>query len=208
MIKNHDHLKRLRREQKNMQLDNQEDQQMLRDLKNRQEGQRADVDRMRKRAEVQERLAIFEKLRPWVELRDFSRAFQGLKADMERETEEYDQLKRDLEPALAAVHAKQAYKDQISEVKTQRNQQVQQLSRVARVRSQNVERLEDSIKEINSKIEAEKRNGGKSREDATGAIQSINKLKRRQQEGPVELDLDYYNGQLVSKQTRPYMNQS
>lgn len=67
MIEWHESLKKLRAEQKKLQLDNQSDKDLLANLENRQEMQRVDVERMRQRAQIKRKIEMLEHLRPVIQ---------------------------------------------------------------------------------------------------------------------------------------------
>ncbi|KAJ6014392.1 hypothetical protein N7540_008983 [Penicillium herquei] len=193
MLSLHENLNTLRQKQKEIELNNRGEKEMLNNLEDRQEMQRADVERMRQRAEIQKKIENLELVRPWVEWVDYQRHFLEIKERTRRNEQEYDQLKRDLEPALAAVHAKEAYADRINHVKDLRKQQVEQFSNFAQRCGSKIENLDQSFNDLENQAEAEKKSLTKTRTDATQVKQSINKLKRQQEEEVVEFDPDQYN---------------
>ncbi|KAJ5706769.1 hypothetical protein N7488_006570 [Penicillium malachiteum] len=200
MLSLHDNLNTLRQKQKEIELNNRGEKEMLNNLEDRQEMQRADVERMRQRAEIQKKIENLEHVRPWVEYVDYHRQFSEIKEKTRRTEQEYDQLKKDLEPALAAVHAKEEYASQINHVKDLRKQQVEQLSKFAETCGQKIENLDQSFKQLENQVEAEKKSLTQTRSDATNVKQRINRLKRQQEQEVVEFDPDHYNEK--SKQLR------
>ncbi|KAJ5670631.1 uncharacterized protein N7477_005994 [Penicillium maclennaniae] len=195
----HEALKSLRAEQKKLQIDNGADQEVLKNLENRQEMQRADVERMRQRAEVKRKLELLEIYRPFVEYRDQLKAHEILKAKKLQLQEEHAQLKRDLEPAMQSVTAKQSYSERIKEVRDRRKHQVEQLHNAAVASGRKIDELQSEIKDLEGQIEAERKTGTKHRTEATVAQQTINRLQRQQEEEAVEFDPEYYNEQLRVK---------
>jgi chromosome segregation ATPase len=199
MIEWHDDLKRLRAEQKKLEIDNRADQDVLKNLENRQEMQRADVERMRQRAEVKRKLELLEMYRPFVEYRDHVKTFEALRARKAQLEDEQTQLKADLEPAMESLTAKQAYCERVKDVRDYRKQQVEELDNTASARGRKIDDLQAEIKDLEGQIEAEKKTGAKHRSEATGARQTINRLQRQQEEEAVEFDPEFYNEQLVSQ---------
>ncbi|KAJ6095329.1 hypothetical protein N7486_006075 [Penicillium sp. IBT 16267x] len=199
MVDLHDNLKKLRSAQKKIEMDNRGDKDMLSNLENRQEMQRADVERMRQRAEIQQKIDNMESFRPYVEYKDWHRGFEELKEKKKRGEEEYEQLRLDLAPAMEAVESKVKYKDNISHVKDARENQVEQLSTLAQARGKEMENLDREVKNFNATIEAERKSGQKHREEAGLVQQTIHKLKREQENGAVEFNPDDYNQQLHEK---------
>lgn len=198
MVEWHEALKSLRAEQKKLQIDNGADQDVLKNLENRQEMQRADVERMRQRAEVKRKLELLEIYRPFVEYRDQLKTHETLKAKKLQLQEEHAQLKQDLEPAMQSVTAKQSYSERIKEVRDRRKHQVEQLHNAAVASGRKIDELQSEIKDLEGQIEAERKTGTKHRTEATAAQQTINRLQRQQEEEAVEFDPEYYNEKLVS----------
>ncbi|KAJ5141660.1 hypothetical protein N7476_004484 [Penicillium atrosanguineum] len=195
----HEALKSLRAEQKKLQIDNGADQDVLKNLENRQEMQRADVERMRQRAEVKRKLELLEIYRPFVEYRDQLKTHETLKAKKLQLQEEHAQLKQDLEPAMQSVTAKQSYSERIKEVRDRRKHQVEQLHSAAVASGRKIDELQSEIKDLEGQIEAERKTGTKHRTEATAAQQTINRLQRQQEEEAVEFDPEYYNEKLRVK---------
>ncbi|KAJ5100682.1 hypothetical protein N7456_006734 [Penicillium angulare] len=199
MVNQHDALKKLRAEQKDIEMNNRGDKELLSNLENRQEMQRGDVERMRQRAEVQQKIENLEFLRPTIECKEYYKGFYELKARKIACEQEQEELEQRLAPALAAVTAKESYLNQVTAVKNQRETQVQQLSDIARTQGNIVENLDASNKELNGEIEALKKSNQKTKDDAYAETQKYKRLKRQQEEEPVEFDPDYYNEQLKQK---------
>ncbi|KAJ5825307.1 hypothetical protein N7474_002445 [Penicillium riverlandense] len=199
MVQWHDGLKKLRAEQKRLDMDHRADKDVLTNLENRQEMQRADVERLRQRTEIQRKIEILEFLRPVMVYKDHHKARAELEARKEELSAEYNQLMRELEPAMRAVTAKDAYAEKVAKVKKHQRDTVTRLSQAAKAGSDKIDELRDSIKDLNGQIEAERKSSQKHKAEATNTQQTINKLRRQLEEEAVELDVDYYNEKLKAK---------
>lgn len=197
MIQWHDALKRLRAEQKKLELDNSGDKELLANMENRQEMQRADVERMRQRAGIQRKIEILELCRPIVEYKEHHNAVEALKVTKEALDREYRRLQAEIEPTLRAVNAKEAYIAQLNGVKDSRKDSVHDASRVATECGNKIDEYEHKIKDLNDQIEAERKSGQKHKAEGASAQQAINRLRRQQEEEAVEFDPDFYNETLV-----------
>lgn len=198
MIQWHDGLKKLRAEQKRLDMDHRADKDVLTNLENRQEMQRADVERMRQRTEIQRKIEILEFLRPVMVYKDHHKVHEELKARRKELSDEHSQLMRDLEPAMRSLKAKETYAEQVAEVKKHQRETVSRLSRAAKAGTERIDELRDSIKDLDGQIEAEKKSSQKHKAEATNTQQTIKKLRRQLEEEAVEFDVDYYNEKLVS----------
>lgn len=198
MIKFHDDLKKLRAEQKKLQMDNKGDRDLLANLENRQEMQRADVERMRQRAQIKRKIEMLQFARPIVRYKEAHTASHSAKEERSRIEREHNELKASLEPALREVNAKKHYAFQLDEVVKHQKQVVDRADATASEIGKKIEEYEDSMKDLSGQIEAEKKSGISYRQEASKITQTINNLKRQLNEEPVEFDIGSYNERIVS----------
>ncbi|KAK2765042.1 Structural maintenance of chromosomes protein 5 [Arachnomyces sp. PD_36] len=200
MIQWHETLKKLRGDQKRLQLANGADKEQLTNLENRQEMQRADVERMRQRAEIKKRIELLEKVRPIPTYRKEHkemREAKDKKAELEKELEE---LKTQSEPAVRATNAKKDYVDEIDDVVLYQKDMVNEADAEAKKIAGELERVDGTIRDFNSQIEAERKAGVKHRENIKHYQQNINKLDRQiEEEEPEEFDAAFYTEQIREK---------
>ena len=202
MIEWHESLKKLRAQQKKLQTDNQGDKDLLTTLENRQEMQRADVERMRQRTQIKRQIEMLETARPITRYKDHHHQYQAANERRKALKREFDQLEADLQPALSAVTAKEHYCTQLNLVAQKQKELVQRADALAKESGRKIEQHDDSIKDLNSQIEAEKRSASTHRQEVGKIHQIINKLKRQLNDEPVEFDVDWYNERIVSIETR------
>ncbi|KAK5807324.1 hypothetical protein VI817_001582 [Penicillium citrinum] len=199
MVEWHDGLKKLRGEQKRIELASRADRETLKNLEDRQETQREVVERMRERDVIKQKMELLELVRPVVEYRDYHKEFSALKDRKAAVDQAYDRLKEELEPAMQSLNRKQDYAEKITAAKQYRKERMQQLSRIATTRAEKIKELEDAIKELGNDIEGERKSGQKHKQEATKVQQDINRLRRRQEEEAVEFDPEVYNERLKEK---------
>ncbi|RHZ57589.1 hypothetical protein CDV55_104570 [Aspergillus turcosus] len=199
MIEWHESLKKLRAEQKKLQLDNQSDKDLLANLENRQEMQRADVERMRQRAQIKRKIEMLEQLRPVIQYNDARRNLKEKRNEMRTLEKELEDLKAELEPTLRAVNAKQKYCSQVEEVVKYKKRSFEQADRDATEIVKKIEQFDDALKDLNNQIEAEKKSGQNYRQEATKIQQTINRLNRELNDKPAELDVGWYNERIKEK---------
>ncbi|CDM27265.1 hypothetical protein DTO013E5_4511 [Penicillium roqueforti] len=195
----HDALKRLRAEQKKLEMDNSGDKELLENMENRQEMQRADVERMRQRAVIKRKIEILERCRPIVEYKEHHNAVEALKVTKAVAEREYHRIQAENEPILRAVNAKEAYIARLNVVKDDRKDSVDEASRVATQRGQKIDEFENRMKDLKGRIEAEKKSGQRHKSEAASAQQAIHRLRRQQEEEAVEFDPEFYNETLREK---------
>ncbi|RHZ49550.1 DNA repair ATPase SMC5 [Aspergillus thermomutatus] len=199
MIEWHESLKKLRAEQKKLQLDNKSDKDLLANLENRQEMQRVDVERMRQRAQIKRKIEMLEHLRPVVQYRDGLKDLKQKKKEKAKLQKELEDLKAELEPALRAVNAKQNYCSQLEEVVKYKKRCFEQADRAATEIVKKIEQFDDALKDFNNQIEAEKKSGQSYRQEATKIQQTINRLNRELNDEPAEFDIGWYNERIKEK---------
>ena len=197
MIKLHDDLKKLRAEQKALRIGNKGDRDMLANLENRQELQRADVERMRQRELVKRKIDMLEAVRPVIlfqEIVTHAKQTKHKKAELEAE---FNALQASLAPVLAQVNGKREYVQKLDEaVKSQKRITAQADSNASRLGNE-IEDHEDTVKSLQSQIAAEKKAVATRRQELNKIEQTIKKLKQQLNEEPVEFDVDHYNDKIV-----------
>ncbi|PLB49249.1 P-loop containing nucleoside triphosphate hydrolase protein [Aspergillus steynii IBT 23096] len=199
MIEWHDNLKTLRTEQKKLQSNNQGDRDLLANLENRQEMQRADVERMRERAQIKRKIEMLEYIRPVTKYKQTHADFKELKRKKDNVSRELDILKSELEPALRAVNAKQSYCVQLDGYIDYKKRGVETAEKNASDIGKTIEQHDDSMKDLNNQISGEKKQGTQYKQEATKIQQTINKLTRQLNDESVNFDIDWYNEQIAAK---------
>lgn len=198
MLEWHENLKKLRAEQKKLLADNKSDRDLLANLENRQEMQRADVERYKQRAEIKRRIEMLEFSRPIPRYKDHHEKFQEAKRKKDELERELEQLKAELEPALRAVNAKQQYCLRLDEVVKYKRQQFSRAETAAAEIAKRMEQHEDAMKDLAGQVEAERKSGTNYKEELKKIQQNINRITRQMEEEPVEFDIDSYNERIVS----------
>lgn len=201
MIEWHDELKSLRGEQKQLQNSNVGDRELLANLENKQEIQREDVDRMRQREEVKKRLGYLEKSRPLPRLREARQTCMEAREKKQELQREQRELEIQLEPALRAVNAKQEYCKGVDTALKQKKQMVDRADALAKSTGDKMVQMEEALKELESRIMAEKTTAKGRRTEYRKIKQAINRLDREIEEAPPEFNATEYTEKIVSLAT-------
>ncbi|KAI9044953.1 DNA repair ATPase SMC5 [Aspergillus affinis] len=199
MIEWHDNLKSLRAEQKKLQTNNHGDRDLLSNLENRQEMQRADVERMRQRAQIKRKIEMLELVRPVVLYKQTHEDYKEVKRRKDTVSRELDTLKSELEPALRAVNAKQTYCVQLDGYIDFKKRGVDAADRNASDIGKTIEQHEDSMKDLDNQIGVEKKQAQEYKQEGTKIQQTINKLTRQLNDESIDFDVDWYNEQIRAK---------
>ncbi|KAJ9267116.1 hypothetical protein DTO212C5_6034 [Paecilomyces variotii] len=193
MVQWHEDLKKLRAEQKKLQTDIRADHDLVANLENRQELQRADVESMRQRAAIKRRIEMLEFSRPITRYKDHHTVFQAAKRRKDELERELEDLKAQLEPALRAVNAKQDYCLRLDEFVKHKKRLVDKADAAATEIGKRMEQHEDSFRDLNNQVEAERKTGMACRQEGSRIQQSINALQRKLENAPETFDPEWYN---------------
>ena len=196
----HDELKEHRQKQRNIQAKAHADQDALDNLENRQRMQADDVQRMRDREVIKERVRLMEVMRPIPAYREAKARFATAKESKKEAIQKLAKLKEEVEPSLAAINAKTAYQRQIEAVVNGRRRMAQDAEKIADNIDRKLQTLHSRKGELEAEAEAEKNGGRESRKDITRQQGFIATLKRRMDEEQPDLDISAYNERIRGKQ--------
>ncbi|KAL8871981.1 MAG: hypothetical protein Q9174_002305, partial [Haloplaca sp. 1 TL-2023] len=199
MIDMHEELKEHRHQQKSIQAKVQGDEEALQNLENRQRMQADDVQRMRDREVIKERIRLMESSRPFIAYRGARKDFGDSKEKKAAVKAELDQLRQDVEPSMRAVNTKKAYQQQIELVSNERKRMVQNAERDVDKLDHKLGTMHERKGELEAEVQAEKNAGKDSRKDIVRLEQNIVKLKRQIADPPPDTDISGYNERIREK---------
>ncbi|KAL2444425.1 Structural maintenance of chromosomes protein 5 [Exophiala dermatitidis] len=188
MSRMHEDLKRLRSSQTQFMNEHKQDRDHLANLENRQEMQRTEVERMRERALVQKRLEWLNMCRPAAQYTDAKTKYQAAKDRVKVLTKELKHLKATAAPMLEKWTAKEDYVAKVQALKLQREEELSRSERTCDNKAKALERCEDQIRDLDNKIEAEKKTIPKTREELKRLQHKILELRRKREQKPEEFD--------------------
>jgi structural maintenance of chromosomes protein 5 len=194
----HDQLKSLRKEQKSLQFQHETDQEALANQQERQENLRADVERLKERAEIQERIALLKKTVPFVEYTSARKHFLGHKERRQDAQKRLKELEKNVEPTLRAVNAKQQYQSLIEVVVNDRKRDLEDAERAAEGALRKIEEVQSSITEVIQERKAEKEGDRKRKQDQQRIQAKIKDLESQLQHPPPPFDSEDWNSRIVS----------
>ncbi|KAL9012780.1 MAG: hypothetical protein Q9173_002471 [Seirophora scorigena] len=200
MLDMHDELKEHRKQQKEVEVKVQGDQSALESLENWQRTHADDVQRMRDREVIKQRVRNLETARPFPKYREARDAHTTAKTKKKQANDELEALKRDVEPSLEAVNAKQVYQQEVETATSARRKAVHDAEKAADSIDRKLKTLHDRKGELEAESEAEKNGGKESRKEVARLEQNIARLKKQIEEQPPDLDISGYNEQIREKQ--------
>ncbi|KAL8688902.1 MAG: hypothetical protein Q9218_005299, partial [Villophora microphyllina] len=193
MLDMHDELKDHRQKQKSIQAKVEGDQDALQNLENRQRMQADDVQRMRDREVIKERVRLLEASRPFADYREAKAKHAEAKERRIAAVADLKKLEEDVEPSLTAVNAKQAYTQQVQLASRERKKGVQDAEANADKIDRKLKTLHDRKAELEGDVEAEKTAGKESRKEIARLDQNIVRLKKQIEEPPPDTDTTGFN---------------
>ncbi|KAI9789138.1 MAG: Structural maintenance of chromosomes protein 5 [Candelina submexicana] len=193
MIEWHSNLKDLRREQKVVQAHLAGGKENLASLESRHQMQRADVERLKERAAIQERLRLLQKARPFAKYREARNRHTEAKKTKKNAQAALKELEKEVEPSLRAVNAKEEYLKLVNEAVKDRKRAVDRAEATADNLVTKQRGMDDKLKDLDMSLDAEK-NGDKTRKRDLGRVEAImTSYKRQMDVEPVEIDVASYN---------------
>ncbi|USW48428.1 Putative structural maintenance of chromosomes protein [Septoria linicola] len=184
----HEDLKKWRKEEKKLQDDQQNLIDDLKRLEDRQRAQAGDVDRMREREVVKERLALLKKYRPFTVFNELKRTHDELKKRAKKAAKELERLNRQIEPNLQAVNAKQAYHDQIQRVVESKRRMVQRSVEAVANHQKKFKDAEQAVADCDKEIKAETDNAAKAKSEVSKLQQANRTIENAMANPPAEFN--------------------
>jgi structural maintenance of chromosomes protein 5 len=194
----HNNLNRLRAEQKKLLSENKSDRDLLTNLENRQELQRADVERIQERAKIKRRIEMLEFYRPVAAYSDDRKRHAEIREQKQEVERQYKELEAELAPALQAVNEKKDYFTRTDKVVEYKRHKLTRAENTTKEVSRRMDMHEESLKNLTSQIESEKKTGKNYKQDMSKIQQAINRITRQMEEKPQEFDINSYNDRIVS----------
>ena len=195
----HDELKRMRKDQKQHQVEQQSTMETLKNMENRQRLQEADVQRLRERSGLQERIAALEKLKPFPEYAMAKKKHLEAKQRKKEAEKELHHLERKMAPNLRAVEDKTHYVERIDKVVTKRGGLVERGKGAIAENKKKMDTAEGRIQDIVQEIEAEKNNMKATRQSIPRFEQQIRSIQKAMQTSPAAFDTAEMNERIRDK---------
>lgn len=198
MQKWHQQLQELHRDKKDVAEAVHSDAETLKNLQSRQQGLQADVDRIREREEIQERV---NNLKSALVIAQYQEARNNHLAAKERRKEAESRLKRledESGPSLQAVNQKQIYAQEIEAAIPPRAKAVRDAQLAAQNLAQDISTAVDDIKEWSNKIGAERKGFDEKKKEVAVSKSRITTLQADLKNRPSDFNASDWNQKIVS----------
>jgi chromosome segregation ATPase len=189
----HDQLKTMRADQRKHQADQVERTEHLKNLEGRQNMQRGDVERLRERAEQQEKLSALERLRPFPKYNVARDKYLAAKEQTKEANIELAALQRECEPALAAVNAKDGYVKAVDAVVKRRQRLVTRAQEDIKQKIKKQNTASEQHKACELEIETEKKGAKTHKQERLRIDAQIKSLERQLENEPPTVDIAALN---------------
>ncbi|KAG0651385.1 Structural maintenance of chromosomes 5 [Hyphodiscus hymeniophilus] len=199
MLDWHNSLKKYRKEQKESEMQNTSDKEQLENLQARQDGLRAEVSRLKERNEIQKKVAMLKKTRPFVEYRHALNEHREFKARKKAAQARLKRLEARLGPTLKSIERKKELEHQTSMVVNERKKYLHNAEKAADKCFSEIEQMDEGITTIDHKTSAER----KLAKDAKAKLLQLEKkladLKVKANREPIVFDSVEYNDRIRAK---------
>ncbi|KIN01513.1 hypothetical protein OIDMADRAFT_104060 [Oidiodendron maius Zn] len=200
MLEWHEELKKLRKEQKLLEEQSARDKEHLETQETRQDNLRAEVQRLEERNQIQDKVAMLKKTVPFVEYRAARQEYMENKKKKAEAQARLAELKAQIDPTLQSVNHKRKYSDRVSAVVSERKKNVRAVERAAESLLMDIEKLDESIRDIEQKADAERHSEESRRKDVLKIQRKIKDIQNRMQEEPIEFHSIEWNEKISAKQ--------
>ncbi|KAI5302870.1 Structural maintenance of chromosomes protein 5 [Ascosphaera pollenicola] len=196
MLQWHEELIELRKQQKEALTNHATHKELLTSLERRHDMQREDVERMRQREQIKNRIKALEMCRPLVQLKDLSKRTSEAKKELEDAKKAEAELKEQVAPMLASANSKKEYCDLLEVAARERRKAVSAAEVAAEAAKRESKALEDKIEQLSDVLKNERKRGEAIQAEKQRCIQQINKVNRQLEEEPPEFDAAAFNERL------------
>ena len=199
VIEYHEQLKALATDRRKVHTEQEEKQQQLKQLEKRQESQRGDVQRMRERAELIDKLTKLRKLYPLAKHMEARAAFEEAKAKRQALDQDLEHLNSLVQPYDDAVKRQKEYFDDMAETSKSRMRLCDNLETLVNKCAQDKEKIATEIQHVERKREARKKDLSSRKKQIADLQGKISNVEAQIEQRPIEIDAAEYNRKINYK---------
>ena len=195
----HQQLKDMRKEQKLSEDAQRRLTEDLQRLENRQRMQQGDVERLRERSELQERLEAYKKFRPFPAYKVAKQRHTEAKQQRKEAEREYKRLERQMEPNLRAVNEKQKYLTSVDKIVVRKKRLVEAMEATSKQALNALEATGTAIEGISGELEAGNTGIKETKQRIPEHNRTINHIKTAMKNPPPHVDTAAMNEEMRAK---------
>lgn len=195
----HEELKTMRKQEKEWLAEQQGGMDQLKNLEDRQRSQEVDVERMRKRTDLQLKLANLQKMKPFAEYHAAKNAHTEAKERKNAAKKEFRLLERRMEPRLQAVTEKTQYQNHLEGYLLHRKKLLERCEKEADNKLKKINETQAKIENCEKEIKAERDGGAQAKSDVGKYINEIRRIKTIMKDPPPAFDSTAMNAEIKEK---------
>jgi chromosome segregation ATPase len=184
----HDKLKKLRKDEKVMLHNQQDGLDNLKKMEDRQRSQAGEVERMRERTAIQDKLVMLEEFRPFTEFNELRRKHMEAKARRKAVDKELKLLERRNAPNLKAVEEKGRYVEHLKGAAKSKSTLLNKARTHVANKAQLCQETDKKVKDVDANIKAEQQATGKAKQDIGKHSATIRDIQSAMEHPPAAFD--------------------
>lgn len=198
MLQWHDELKAFRKDQKDLEGSLGNDEELLKNLQNRQESLKREVEQVEQHNAVVRKVQLLKDCVPFVQYRVAKDAFSILREKKKEAERNLRALEAEVEPILQAVNRKEEYQRRIGRALVSREKALVEAENTAARTQSMIEECVEALKDIVDEEKGEKSADDKRKADIEKRKRSIANFERTMREDAVSFDAAFHNDRIVS----------
>jgi chromosome segregation ATPase len=198
MLEQHDKLKDLRREQRKLDQQLEGDKENLGRMETRQEGLRAERERLEERQQIEETVKVLRKTVPFVEYRAARKQHAEFKKKKKEAQKCLEDLETELAPTLQSIEQKETYAKQITAAARDRKTALENAEKDAGKLTNTIDTIEETIKQYHAKIDSERQEEQKRKKEFRDLERNISNMKARLNDPKIDFNGPEWNERIVS----------
>ncbi|KAF2434889.1 structural maintenance of chromosome complex subunit SmcA [Tothia fuscella] len=202
----HNTLKKLGADRKTRLATQEESRNELNKLQARQNQEKADVDRLTERANLQTRVNAYEKCKPIVQYNFEKTKYEEMRTRKQELEAEYNELQAEVEPTLAELNAKKEYKNRLVQCVQHRKKLVEKMEVICKNDAKKLEDLREKLVDCDSQMDVAKSQYKRTQTDMTKTRNDLSQAQHQLEMAPPELDTGANNEKvrLLNAETRKH----
>ncbi|KAI0203312.1 P-loop containing nucleoside triphosphate hydrolase protein [Astrocystis sublimbata] len=194
-------LKKLHKDHSEMKTQVENVSEVLRNHESRQQGQQADVNRLREREAIQQKVEDLRSARAVAEYNDKRLKYGAARTKARDAKKRLENLQNACGPALEAVNQKQAYRDQIEPVVSERKKALRETEMAGERALHAVETHDESIRTQENKVKAEEDTLRNIKSKIQQRRKELTNLEARMKDKPPEFVPAEWNAKIREKES-------
>lgn len=199
LLEHHRNLIKIREKQKEVVGNRKHDKEQLKNLENRQEGQRLEVENTRRRAEIKQRMEWLEKCRPITLYNDARKKSKEARLLQRELTQDLKRLEKEVAPTLRLVNEKEKYEKALVTLKKHRAQELTGAEKACDDLEETFKACDEKLKEYEVNEKSEKASLIKERQKQLDYKRQIRDLTQQMDEVLEPFDPVAINEEIRSK---------